>query len=154
VAVFDPNPDKGAIAEGLRIFRFNYTQSFSCYGKSWNATGSPLNSYANTDNDVLADITWEPGGAVMFRIAYRSWWDRHHMLTKLPDAMKCQPPRPKAQTNGTKRVLIEYTNRARYRGLLLEPVDYKKDLYGFVYAPKRNGRFVYNPFRNASAYHD
>jgi hypothetical protein len=54
---------------------------------------------------------------------------------------------------GTERVLIEYTHRASDRGILLEPVDYKKDLYGFVYAPKRNGPFVYNPFRNATAYH-
>ena len=54
---------------------------------------------------------------------------------------------------GTERVLIEYTHRASDRGILLEPVDYKKDLYGFVYAPERNGPFVYNPFRNASAYH-
>jgi hypothetical protein len=55
---------------------------------------------------------------------------------------------------GTARVLIEYTNAVRDRGLILEPVDIKKDLYGFVYAPKRNSCGVYNPFRNASAYHD
>ncbi|MGA8658944.1 MAG: hypothetical protein WB586_22665 [Chthoniobacterales bacterium] len=40
--------------------------------------------------------------------------------------------------NGTARVLIEYTKRVRNKGLLLEPVDIKKDLYGFVYAPERN----------------
>jgi hypothetical protein len=56
--------------------------------------------------------------------------------------------------NGTKRVLIEYTDKESVRGVLLEPVDYKKDLSGFVCAPQRNARFVYNPFRNASAYHD
>jgi len=56
--------------------------------------------------------------------------------------------------DGTARVLIEYTNAVRDRGLILEPVDYKKDLYGFVYAPKRKSCGVYNPFRNASAYHD
>ena len=56
--------------------------------------------------------------------------------------------------NGTARVLIEYTKAERNRGALLEPVDYKKDLYGFVYAPAANSRGVYNPFRNASAYHD
>ena len=55
--------------------------------------------------------------------------------------------------NGTKRVLIEYTKSARDRGMLLEPVDIKKDLYGFVYAPKRNSRGLYDPFPNASAYH-
>jgi hypothetical protein len=55
--------------------------------------------------------------------------------------------------NGTKRVLIEYTKAVRYKHLLLEPVDYKKDLYGFVYAPERNGRGLYDPFPNASAYH-
>jgi hypothetical protein len=56
--------------------------------------------------------------------------------------------------DGTARVLIEYTHVARDKGLLLEPVDIKKDLYGFVYAPERNSRGLYNPFRNASAYHD
>jgi hypothetical protein len=56
--------------------------------------------------------------------------------------------------DGTARVLIEYTKAVRDRGLILEPVDIKKDLYGFVYAPERNAWGVYNPFRNASAYHD
>jgi hypothetical protein len=55
--------------------------------------------------------------------------------------------------NGTARVLIEYTKKVRDKGLLLEPVDIKKDLYGFVYAPERNSRGRYNPFPNASAYH-
>jgi hypothetical protein len=54
--------------------------------------------------------------------------------------------------NGTARVLIEYSNRARYKGLLLEPVDEKNDRYGFVYASSRNGDIPYNPLRNASAY--
>jgi hypothetical protein len=56
--------------------------------------------------------------------------------------------------DGTARALIEYTNAVRDRGLILEPVDIKKDLYGFVYAPERNSWGVYNPFRNASAYHE
>jgi len=56
--------------------------------------------------------------------------------------------------DGTARVLIEYTKAAHNYGLILEPVDYKKDLYGFVYAPARNSFGVYNPFRNASAYRD
>jgi hypothetical protein len=56
--------------------------------------------------------------------------------------------------DGTARVLIEYSHVARDRGLILEPVDIKKDLYGFVDAPKRNSCGVYNPFRNASAYHE
>jgi hypothetical protein len=56
--------------------------------------------------------------------------------------------------NGTARVLIEYTKAVRDRGLILEPVDIKKDLYGFVYAPEKNSCGVYNPFRNASAYHE
>ena len=56
--------------------------------------------------------------------------------------------------DGTARVLIEYTNAVRDRGMILEPVDYKKDLYGFVYAPKRKSCGVYNPFRNASAYQE
>ncbi len=54
--------------------------------------------------------------------------------------------------NGTARVLIEYSQRARTKGLLLEPVDEKRDRYGFVYATSRNGRVPYNPIRNASAY--
>jgi hypothetical protein len=37
-------------------------------------------------------------------------------------------------------------------GLLLEPVNEKKDGYGFVYAPMRNSHDVYNPFKSASAY--
>jgi hypothetical protein len=55
--------------------------------------------------------------------------------------------------NGTARVLIEYTNTARFNQLLLEPVDYKKDKYGFVYAPARNSLRIYDPFEHASAYH-
>jgi hypothetical protein len=55
--------------------------------------------------------------------------------------------------NGTARVLIEYTKAVRDRGMILEPVDIKKDLYGFVYAPGRDRHGIYNPFRNASAYH-
>jgi hypothetical protein len=55
--------------------------------------------------------------------------------------------------NGTKRVLIEYTHVARNKGMLLDPVNIDKDLYGFVYAPDRNSGHVYNPFPNASAYH-
>jgi hypothetical protein len=54
--------------------------------------------------------------------------------------------------NGTTRVLIEYTTKASNKGLLLDPVDVKKDRYGFVYAPNRSGRGVYNPFETASAY--
>jgi hypothetical protein len=54
--------------------------------------------------------------------------------------------------NGTARVLIEYTQKMSNKGLLLEPVDVKKDRYGFVYAPTRNGEVPYNPTRNASAY--
>ena len=54
--------------------------------------------------------------------------------------------------NGTARVLIEYKNSASNKGFLLEPVDEKKDRYGFVYAPERNSRKVYNPFKTASAY--
>ena len=55
--------------------------------------------------------------------------------------------------NGTARVLIEYTKKVRNKGLLLEPVNIKKDLYGFVYAPRLNSRGLYNPFPSAAAYH-
>jgi hypothetical protein len=54
--------------------------------------------------------------------------------------------------NGTERVLIEYTKKISNKVLLLDPVNIKKDVYGFVYAPEPNSR-AYNPFRNASAYH-
>jgi hypothetical protein len=54
--------------------------------------------------------------------------------------------------NGTARVLIEYKAKARNKNLLLEPVNEKKDRYGFVYAPMRNSHDVYNPFKSASAY--
>ena len=54
--------------------------------------------------------------------------------------------------NGTARVLIEYKAKASNEGLLLEPVNEKKDRYGFVYAPMRNSHDVYNPFKSASAY--
>lgn len=53
---------------------------------------------------------------------------------------------------GTARVLIEYKARSKNKGLLLEPVDEKKDRLGFVYAPARDSHNVYNPFKNASAY--
>ncbi len=56
--------------------------------------------------------------------------------------------------NGTARVLMEYTEKATNKHLLLEPVDIKKDRYGFVYAPTRNGEIPYNPLRIASAYHN
>src|SRR6478672_567330 len=55
--------------------------------------------------------------------------------------------------NGTARVLIEYNDRARKQHLLLEPVDVKKDRYGFVYGSAPDARVPDNPFKNASAYH-
>jgi hypothetical protein len=55
--------------------------------------------------------------------------------------------------NGTARVLIEYTKADSNKGLLLEPVDIKRDLYGFVYAPERNSPGLYDPFPNAAAYY-
>ena len=54
--------------------------------------------------------------------------------------------------DGTARVLIEYSEKARYKGLLLEPVDVKEDRYCFVYAPTQNGPVPYDPVRNASVY--
>jgi hypothetical protein len=55
--------------------------------------------------------------------------------------------------NGTARVLIEYTGKAQVKKLLLDPVDVKKDRYGFVYAPIKNGRVPYDPLKYAAAYH-
>jgi hypothetical protein len=56
--------------------------------------------------------------------------------------------------NGTRRVLMEYTERAHNRGLLLEPVDIDKDLIGFVYAPHRQDEDIYDPFdHRVFAYH-
>jgi hypothetical protein len=54
--------------------------------------------------------------------------------------------------NGTARVLIEYKGKASNKGLLLEPVNEKKDRFGFVYAPSRDSNDIYNPFTKASAY--
>jgi hypothetical protein len=56
--------------------------------------------------------------------------------------------------NGTRRVLLEYTTADTHKGLLLEPVDIKKDLIGFVYAPEGTQRGAYDPFATpAYAYH-
>ena len=54
--------------------------------------------------------------------------------------------------NGTARVLVEYTEKARNKGLLLDPVDIKNDRYGFVYAAQQNGSVSYDPLTKASAY--
>lgn len=56
--------------------------------------------------------------------------------------------------NGTVRVLIEYTDKAHFKGLLLDPVDVKKDRSVWVYAPTANGRVPYNPAPIAAAYHN
>ena len=53
--------------------------------------------------------------------------------------------------NATARILIEYTKSPGNKILLLEPVDIKKDLYGFAYVPERNSRGLYDPFPNAAA---
>lgn len=55
--------------------------------------------------------------------------------------------------NGTRRVLIEYKARGTKMGLLLDPVDVKEDLYGYVYTPSHDTRGIYDPFEHASAYH-
>jgi hypothetical protein len=55
--------------------------------------------------------------------------------------------------NGTARVLKEYTEKASNKHLLLEPVDIKKDRYGFVYATALNGEVPYDPLKSAFAYH-
>jgi hypothetical protein len=55
--------------------------------------------------------------------------------------------------NGTARVLIEYSEKAHFKGILLEPVDVKKDRSVFVYAPAPGGRVPYDPAKYAAAYH-
>ena len=55
--------------------------------------------------------------------------------------------------NGTARVLIEYTEKASNKGLLLDPVDVKKDRSIFVYAPTAGGPVPYDPAKSAAAYH-
>jgi hypothetical protein len=55
--------------------------------------------------------------------------------------------------NGTARVLIEYSEKASNKGLLLDPVDVKKDRFVFVYAPTAGGSIPYNPDKSAAAYH-
>jgi hypothetical protein len=56
--------------------------------------------------------------------------------------------------NGTARVLLEYSNKAHFKGLLLDPVDVKKDRSVFVYAASRDGEVPYNPADRAAAYHE
>ena len=55
--------------------------------------------------------------------------------------------------NGTARVLVEYTGKARYRKLLMDPVDEKKDRFGWIYVPEKNGQPPFNPLKVAAAYH-
>jgi len=55
--------------------------------------------------------------------------------------------------NGTRRVLIEYSEKASNKGMLLEPVDVKKDIVCWVYAPEKNGPVPYDPLKTAWAYH-
>jgi hypothetical protein len=55
--------------------------------------------------------------------------------------------------NGTARVLIEYSEKAHSKGILLEPVDVKKDRFVFVYAPGAGRRVPYDPAKYAAAYH-
>src|SRR4029450_11213782 len=55
--------------------------------------------------------------------------------------------------NGTARVLIEYTEKASNKGLLLDPVDVKEDRAVFVYAPTAGGPVPYTPAKSAAAYH-
>jgi hypothetical protein len=55
--------------------------------------------------------------------------------------------------NGTARVLIEYSEKASNKGLLLEPVDVKRDRSVFVYAPIAGGPVPYDPAKSATAYH-
>lgn len=52
---------------------------------------------------------------------------------------------------GTARVLIEYQDRGTKMGLLLEPVNEKKDRFGFVYAPANDSSSaIYNPFKTTA----
>src|SRR6476659_119544 len=55
--------------------------------------------------------------------------------------------------NGTARVLIEYTEKASNKGLLLDPVDVKEDRSVFVYAPAAGVPVPYNPAKSAASYH-
>lgn len=55
--------------------------------------------------------------------------------------------------NGTARVLVEYNGKARYRQLLMDPVDAKKDRFGWIYVPEKNGTPPFNPLKVAAAYH-
>jgi len=54
--------------------------------------------------------------------------------------------------NGTARVLIEYSEKASNKGLLLDPVDVDKDQSFFVYASTAGGSVPYNPAKHAAAY--
>ena len=52
-----------------------------------------------------------------------------------------------------KEGLVEYTEKASNKGLLLDPVDVKKDRSVFVYAPTADGPVPYDPAKSAAAYH-
>ncbi len=54
--------------------------------------------------------------------------------------------------NGTARVLIEYSEKASNKGLLLDPVDVDKDQSFFVYASTAGGPVPYNPAKHPAAY--
>ena len=67
------------------------------------------------------------------------------------------PPRGVDFSNYDVPLYTQITDHIKYRAddrqhLLLEPVDIKKDRYGFVYAPARNGDVPYNPLKVSSAY--
>src|SRR5205807_6243334 len=54
--------------------------------------------------------------------------------------------------NGSARVLIEYSEKASNKGLLLDPVDVDKDQSFFVYASTAGGPVPYNPAKHDAAY--
>lgn len=102
-------------------------------------------------------------GVIKYRADDRLYRDKHIAINCFHAMASIDEPFPNGGAfgsgfkmwglNGTARVLLEYTTRANRRGLLLDPVDIKKDLFGFAYAPGRSHRRVYSPFKQAAAYH-
>jgi hypothetical protein len=144
VPLYEQASDRSLVAEGFRqesgpTIRSTIISPGAVKSALWNCrsvaahpdSGPPL-SKGSSGHQLLSRHRWSdralPNGGI-FGTGFKMWG-----------------------LSGTARVLIEYTEKATIKGLLLEPVDVKNDRYGFIYAPTRNAHGLYNPVRNASAY--
>ena len=157
----DPTKNKCPISVG-RNFRLDETLKLAVNVKNAVGMWGPY-EIKKEAFDLAARKQLLDGGTIDYRADDRLYRKDRVAINCLHAMARLEEPYPNGGflgtgfrmwgINGTARVLIEYTKKVRYKGLLLEPVDIKKDLYGFVYAPERNSRGLYDPFPNASAYH-